>query len=278
MKLWTKSLNTIYSSDSPIEEALTIVFNCLGKTNWQQDKILDSIINNDELNNDNTYNNQYKAGALIFSCFYLLQHEINKGFEQHLITLILASIFHNYHHKGHVNKYTYENEKIAVEYMYKFAKKNNLSKHWQKNSWLGIKHMPSWINLSDAIEEIILVSDLSDINKIKHNYIKQPDLIWRSDVPLKINRLKQIFLEALLLPNSMDSFAYIENKKMLLENGKHLSDIQYAIELKKLLDNFLSHIYISQASKNLNIVDKIQNFINSGNFKAPTQNYFDGVT
>lgn len=258
MDNWVKDITSIKQSSSPIEEALTIVFKSIAKDNWKDDILIKKIVSSKEFNSQNKFQNQYKTACVIYSSFYLLKQEVQKGFEQHLIALIFASLFHNFHHKGEMNKYVFENEKNAIEQMYEFATKNDFIKLWGKHPWMALKSMPSWVNLTDAVEEIILVSDFSEVKNIASNYVRHPEILWRSDLPLQINKLKQIFLEALILTNVMEPFLLEENKKMLEENGAKLNPELLKRQVKNFLQNFAMNIYISKASMKLGIQEKIQ--------------------
>jgi hypothetical protein len=258
MDIWVKDITTIKESSSPIEEALTIIFKSIAKDNWKEDPLIKKIIASTEFNSNNTFQNQFKTACVMYSCFYLLKHEIQKGFEQHLVALIFASLFHNFKHKGGMNKYVFENEKHAIEQMYEFATASDFIKLWGKHPWMSLKNMPSWVNLTDALEEIILVSDFSDTKNIGTNYVRSPEALWRADLPLQINRLKQIFLEALLLCNVMEPFLFEENKKMLEENGAKFKSDALKRQIKTFLQNFALNVYISRASIKLDIQETIQ--------------------
>ena len=258
MDIWVKDITTIKESSSPIEEALTIIFKSIAKDNWKEDNLFKKIITSTEFNSSNKFQNQYKTASVMYSCFYLLKHEIQKGFEQHLVALIFASLFHNFKHKGGMNKYVFENEKHAIEQMYEFATTSDFIKLWGKHPWMSLKNMPSWVNLTDALEEIILVSDFSDAKNISTNYVRNPESLWRADLPLQINRLKQIFLESLLLCNVMEPFLFEENKKMLEENGTTFKSDALKRQIKIFLQNFASNVYISKASIKLDIQEVIQ--------------------
>lgn len=258
MDIWVKDITTIKESSSPLEEALSIIFKSIAKENWKEDPLIKRILSSTDFETKNIFQNKVKTACVMYSCFYLLKNEIQKGFEQHLVALIFASLFHNFKHKGGMNKYMFENEKNAIEQMYEFATANDFIKLWGKHPWMNLKNMPSWVNLTDALEEIILVSDFSDTKNVGTNYLRSPEALWRADLPLQINRLKQIFLEALLLCNVMEPFLYDENKKMLEENGATFKQENLKRQIKIFLQNFASNVYISKASLKLDIQETIQ--------------------
>lgn len=258
MDIWAKDITTIKESDSPIDVAFSIIFKSITKDIWKEDILIKKIINSNEFNSKNQFQNQYKTACVMYSCFYLLKHEVQKGFEQHLLALIFASLFHNFKHKGGMNNYIFENEKHAIEEMYIFAADNEFIKLWGKHPWMNLKNMPTWVNLTDAVEEIILVADFSDSKNINSNYKKNPETLWRADLPLQINRLKQIFLEALILCNVMEPFFYEENKRMLEENSTTFKTETLKRQIKIFLQSFASNTYISRASTKLNIQQAIE--------------------
>ena len=102
------------------------------------------------------------------------------------------------------------------------------------------------------------MADFSDTKNIGTNYFRSPEALWRADLPLQINRLKQIFLEALLLCNVMEPFLFEENKQMLEENGATFRTDALKRQIKIFLQNFASNVYISKASLKLEIQEKIQ--------------------
>lgn len=263
MENWIKQIKATKNSANPIGVALEAVFKGMGRETWFSDPLIQMILKSDDFNNANIYQNQYKTANLIYCGFTLLKEEIKKGFEQHLIIFIFAALFHNFKHAGRINKYPFENEKNAIEQMYVFAQKNSLMKLWSKHPWSGLKNMPSWVNSTDAIEELIFCADFSDIKNISKLYLTNPEDSWRADLPVQINKLKQIFLESLLLPNVLSPFFIEENIKMMSENDIVGANSFMNRQIKIFLQNFAIHIYISKASNELQISDAIQKNINS---------------
>lgn len=258
MEHWFKNIELIKESDSPLELTLTIIFRCLGRETWLKDPLIQTLIQSPEFKSSNIYQNEKRTCEVIYSCFTLLKNEIFKGFEQHLIILIMAALFHNFKHSGHMNRHPFENEKIAIEQMYEFAKNNNIMKLWDRHPWMNLKNMSSWVNSTDAIEELIFCSDFSDVKNIEKNYFSASEDLWRSDLPIQINKLKQIYIEALLLPNVLEPVYIEENKKMMIENGIKGQEIFFRKQIQNFLQNFAIHRYVSQTSQRLNIKGMIE--------------------
>lgn len=263
MENWVNEIYEIKKHPRPIEYAITTIFKTIGKEVWLNDPIIKCIFASNEFNSNNIYQNQVKIGTLIYSCFSLLKQEVHKGFEVHLLTLIFASLFHNMKHPGGANhfKYEYENEKIAIENMYAFAEKNQFIKIWTKNHWAQLKNMPSWVNITDILEEIILVAGFLDVQEIKNSYQKSAETLWRADLPLQINKLKQIFLEALLLTHVMPPHFMTFNTLKAEEAGVKIAPHILKLQSKEFLQGFALNIYISRSSLKLGIDKEIENAI-----------------
>lgn len=265
MENWVNEIYEIKKHPRPIEYAITTIFKTIGKEVWLNDPIIKCIFTSDEFNSKNIYQNQVKVATLIYSCFSLLKQEVHKGFEIHLLTLIFASVFHNMNHIGGTNSYNYdnENEKAAIEGMYNFADKNQFIKIWTKNHWHQLKNMPSWVNITDVLEEIILVSSLTNYNQVRNAYQKNAEALWRADLPLQINKLKQIFLESLLLVHVMPPHFMAFNTLKAEEAGVKINPSVMKLHSRDFLQGFALNIYISRSSLKLGIDKEIEQAIHS---------------
>lgn len=265
MENWVNEIYEIKKHPRPIEYAITTVFKTIGKEVWLNDPIIKCIFASDEFNSKNVYQNQVKVATLIYSCFSLLKQEVHKGFEIHLLTLIFASVFHNMNHIGGRNSYNYdnENEKAAIEGMYSFADRNQFIKIWTKNHWHQLKNMPAWVNLTDVLEEVIGVSSLENVHQVRASYQKNAEALWRADLPLQINKLKQIFLESLLLIHVMPPHFITFNSLKAEEAGVKVSPSVMKLHSRDFLQNFALNLYISRSSLKLGIDKEIEQAIQS---------------
>lgn len=261
MENWVNEITEIKKQPRPIEYAITTIFKNIGKETWLNDPIIKCIFNAKEFNSNNAYHNQTKVACLIYSCFSLLKQEVHKGFEIHLLILMFASLFHNMNHQGGVNTFNYENEKIAIDSMNSFAEDHKFIRVWTKNHWHQLKNMPSWVNIADVLEELILVAGFLDIKEIRSNYQKNAEALWRVDLPLQINKLKQIFLEALLLIHVMPPHLHDFNTLKMKENKQNISPAVLKLQSKEFLQNFALTIYISRSSLKLGIDKEIEQAI-----------------
>lgn len=256
-----QNLSILEQESNPIKKATELVFIEMKKTSWINENLFQTLFEAPEFQNNNIYENQYKTAKLIYISYFLLKEEIFKNFDAHYIILYFSIIFHNFKHSGIPNRHTYENQKKSIEYMNIFVKENSIESKWDEHPFIECKNFSCWINSLDAIEDIILVTDISEIKNNKKFYLHNKNDLWRADMPIYVNKIKQIMMESILLPFVLEPISSKEVHKLMLQYNINLNTVLVKQQLKTFLDTFASQVFCSQASGKFKINQIIENII-----------------
>lgn len=247
-----KGIQDINHSSKPISKAWEISFAYLKMPNNYK-KIIEIIANHENIFiNKNHYHNQYHFAEVIWVSAFLAKNEfIYSYLQQHALILLLAATFHDTEHPGRGNKEPFELEKISAYFF----------KQWWNNNSLFVENLMETAenDIIQVINEMILFTDFEKGHiKVVQDYRNKPNYEMFN---FKINKLKQILIEADIFLISMPGFAFDRTKMLLKENNQNIEEKHIWDLLLNFNKDYTKNIMISNASQSLGIQEELKNFI-----------------
>lgn len=260
--LFFVAIDKINNSFTPIQTAWHISCKYLQIEHLISDKFSTALFKNiDQLNNLNSYHDQFHLAEVLYISAYLLKHEFKtqKEIEQHSLPLMISSLFHDAKHLGRSNQTPYELELQSIAFFKNYFHQNQLNLLWDQQPYVVNQFIVNSQQLNDIVTDLITATEFKvESNKTSKAYLEQKNKHFDVDSSISINRLKLLLIESDILLSVLPKTGLIQTKKILTEN-KVSFNIPFLIHSwAKFLEHVQTTHYLSDGANYLNVAINLE--------------------